>query len=80
MAKAVVKPKTGPEPATPNPNKNNDLEAKTVALAAPPKQFPLDLGIEIERDIGGVEMGVLENGMPYLTQRGLVAVTLSVHW
>jgi hypothetical protein len=32
----------------------------------------LDLGIEIQRDVNGVEMGVLENGIPYLTQRGLV--------
>jgi hypothetical protein len=34
-------------------------------------QLSLDLGIEIERDIGGVEMGVLENGISFLTQRGL---------
>jgi hypothetical protein len=31
----------------------------------------LDLGIEIERVVGGIEMGVLENGIPYLTQAGL---------
>lgn len=41
---------------------------------AAPKQIPLDLGIEIQRDINGVEMGVLENGMPFLTQRGLSEV------
>jgi hypothetical protein len=56
-------------------NKNKDLDAKSTALAASPKQASLDLGIEIERDIGGVEMGVLENGMPYLTQRGLATIT-----
>lgn len=39
------------------------------------KQMPLDLGIEIQRDINGIEMGVLENGIPYLTQRGLANVT-----
>lgn len=39
------------------------------------KQLPLDLGIEIQRDINGIEMGVLENGIPYLTQRGLSGVT-----
>lgn len=39
------------------------------------KQIPLDLGIEIEKAINGIEMGVLENGMPYLTQRGLSDVT-----
>lgn len=39
------------------------------------KQIALDLGIEIQRDVNGVEMGVLENGIPYLTQRGLSGVT-----
>lgn len=39
--------------------------------AAIPKQGVLDLGIEVERVVAGVEMGVLENGVPYLTQRGL---------
>lgn len=38
-------------------------------------QLPLDLGIEIQKDINGIEMGVLENGIPYLTQRGLSGVT-----
>lgn len=38
-------------------------------------QLPLDLGIEIQKDINGVEMGVLENGIPYLTQRGLSNVS-----
>lgn len=41
---------------------------------APPKQLPLDLGIEVERVVGGIEMGVLENGIPYLTQTGLAAM------
>ena len=39
------------------------------------KQIPLDLGIEIQRDVNGIEMGVLENGIPYLTQRGLSGIT-----
>ena len=39
------------------------------------KQMPLDLGIEVQRDVNGIEMGVLENGIPYLTQRGLSGVT-----
>lgn len=39
------------------------------------KQIPLDLGIEVQKDINGVEMGVLGNGMPFLTQRGLAVVT-----
>lgn len=48
---------------------------KNTVQQATQKQIPLDLGIEIEKSINGVEMGVLENGMPYLTQRGLSAVT-----
>ncbi|MBT2788078.1 MULTISPECIES: hypothetical protein [unclassified Halomonas] len=39
--------------------------------APPPYQHALDLTVEVERDVNGVEMGVLENGIPYLTQRGL---------
>lgn len=38
---------------------------------APPKQFVLDIGIEIQRDVNGIEMGILENGVPFLTQTGL---------
>jgi hypothetical protein len=75
VAQASSKPRKPTLAAPPKPNKNNDLDGKSAISAAPPKQFPLDLGIEIERDIGGIEMGVLENGMPYLTQRGLAAVT-----
>lgn len=42
--------------------------------SAPQLTLPLDLGIEVERTIGGVEMGVLQNGIPYLTQTGLANV------
>ncbi|MDE0620644.1 MAG: hypothetical protein OXH83_03120 [Bryobacterales bacterium] len=41
---------------------------------APPEHPTLDLGIEIERDVAGIEMGVLETGIPYLTQKGLAAM------
>lgn len=34
-------------------------------------QVPLDVDIEVERTIGGVEMGVLQNGIAYLTPAGL---------
>lgn len=40
-----------------------------------PKQHSLDLGVEVQRDVNGVEMGVLENGMPFLTQGGLSRIT-----
>lgn len=40
-------------------------------MANKPVQLVLDIGIEIQRDVNGVEMGVLENGIPFLTQTGL---------
>lgn len=46
-----------------------------MALPATARQMKLDLGVEVENDVGGVEMGVLENGMAYLTQRGLSAMS-----
>lgn len=48
---------------------------KNQLQQAASKQMALDLGIEVQKDINGIEMGVLENGMPYLTQRGLAGVT-----
>ncbi|MBF8669674.1 hypothetical protein IR012_10535 [Pseudomonas putida] len=45
------------------------------SLTATPKQIVLDLGVEVQRDVNGIEMGVLENGIPFLTQRGLALVT-----
>ncbi len=55
-------------------NKNKDLSVNNALQKATPKQMHLDLGIEIQKDINGIEMGVLENGIPYLTQRGLAGV------
>lgn len=52
----------------------NDLESKKAIQVAAPKQGLLDLGVEVQRDVNGIEMGVLENGIPYLTQRGLADV------
>ena len=37
-------------------------------------QASFDLGIERERDIEGIGMGVLSDGTPYLNQRGLAAL------
>jgi hypothetical protein len=56
-------------------NKNNKLDAKYPLQQAASKQLPLDLGIEIQKDVNGIEMGVLENGLPYLTQRGIAEIT-----
>ncbi|MBC8945577.1 hypothetical protein [Xenorhabdus indica] len=36
--------------------------------------MPLDIDIKQEATINGIEMGVLENGIPYLTQNGLASV------
>lgn len=44
---------------------------KIGGLTATPKQILLDLEVEVQRDVNGIEMGVLENGIPFLTQRGL---------
>lgn len=56
------------------------LSSNNTGLPAMPTQsptliqVPLDLGIEVERTIGGVEMGVLQNGISYLTPAGLEEV------
>ena len=62
-------------PAPSKDNKNKALLAKTAESPAPPKQFVLDLGIQVEKSVGGIEMGILDNGLPYLTQRGLSSMT-----
>ncbi|MEM7498168.1 MAG: hypothetical protein AAF371_09285 [Pseudomonadota bacterium] len=63
--------------ATPKHNRNSDLSMKSARSVATQDQpmLPLDLEVEIERSVGGIEMGVLQNGMPYLTQRGLAQMT-----
>ncbi|TKK11786.1 hypothetical protein PflCFBP13510_12350 [Pseudomonas fluorescens] len=48
---------------------------KKQGLQAIKKQFTLDLGVEVQRDVNGIEMGILENGIPFLTQRGLALAT-----
>ena len=37
-------------------------------------QGTFDLGIEMDKDVGGIGMGVLSDGTPYLNQRGLAAL------
>lgn len=51
------------------------MTAGTALTPTSPRQGVLDLGVEIERVVAGVEMGVLENGLPYLTQRGLAEMS-----
>jgi len=69
VAKAMV------SPATSLPNNSKGLTPMKSRSPAPPVQLKLDLGIEVEKVVGGIEMGVLENGIPYLTQRGLAEMT-----
>ncbi len=40
-----------------------------------PYQMSLDLGVEVEKTVEGMEMGVLQNGIPYLTQRDLATMS-----
>lgn len=69
VAKAMV------TPATHFPRENNKMSAGKALVPATPRQGVLDLGVEVERVVAGVEMGVLENGMSYLTQRGLAEMS-----
>ncbi|WP_240651662.1 hypothetical protein [Serratia microhaemolytica] len=72
----AIEPVNAPlQVATHKATKNNKLDGSLSRLVATSKQMPLDLGIEVERDVNGVEMGVLENGISYLTQRGLSEIT-----
>lgn len=66
---AVAKAMVTPAPLL--SRKTNALTTVSGQTPAAPRQGVLDLGIEVERVVGGIEMGVLENGIPYLTQRGL---------
>ncbi len=61
-------------PDTVKYNNINVLTGKTGTQAATSKQLVLDIGIQIERDVNGIEMGILENGIPFLTQNGLARI------
>jgi hypothetical protein len=52
------------------PSKIKALAKKAADLGPPPTQTEL-FHVEKQRTIDGVEMGVLENGIPYLTESGL---------
>ena len=40
----------------------------------PPQMGLFDVDVEVENEVSGIEMGVLDNGMAYLTQSGLAAM------
>lgn len=59
------------QPATNNRNQIKQIGVKMAKQPATPKQLVLDIGVQVEKDVNGIEMGVLENGIPFLTQNGL---------
>lgn len=61
------------QPAGKKLRKINQLGGKMARQPAP-KQYVLDIGVQIQKDVNGIEMGVLENGVPFLTQAGLAKI------
>src|ERR1700690_2086657 len=70
-------------------NEENNLPIIMPSKGADPRQGKLDLGIEKQIEIDGVGMGVLSDGTPFLTGRGLARLCgithaqiqrLSVEW
>lgn len=52
-------------------NESNSLLPKKVSLGPPPEEQQVLFHVEKQIEYDGVEMGVLENGIPYLTESGL---------
>lgn len=67
VAKAVVKEVSSP---TPKALKLSSIGGKIAELVPPPAQGDL-FHVEKQIEYQGVEMGVLENGVPYLSESGL---------
>jgi hypothetical protein len=65
--------------ATPMVNDNNDLQVIRAPKSASPRQRSLDLGIAKQIEIDGVGMGVLSDGTPFLTGRGLARLCGVTH-
>lgn len=57
----------------PKPSKNSEIKHKKAVLVPPPKAPEQGHLFQVENQIehDGVEMGVLENGLPYLSENGL---------
>lgn len=55
-------------------NKISILAPKSASKEISPDQGSLKLGIERDVDFGGIGMGVLSDGTPYLNQRGLATL------
>lgn len=70
----AIAPKSKPKEISKLRRKINVLAPKQPGKEITPAQGEFDLGIEAERDIEGIGMGVLSDGTPYLNQRGLAAL------
>jgi len=69
MLKPPSKTSIRPENKTSN---SNGLDVKKAILGPPPKYTQGDLfHVEKQVKFDGIEMGVLENGVPYLSESGL---------
>jgi hypothetical protein len=62
---------SSPKEITPRPLKINKLPTKTASKEINAAQGLLDLRVDKETEIQGIGMGVLSDGTPFLTQRGL---------
>lgn len=67
-------PQRPPKAAGPSPNKINTLMELAGRKPAGPKQQSLDLNIEKQAEVNGLEMGILSDGTPFLTGRGLASL------
>lgn len=63
------------QPASPKQSKNNGLTKFQGLQPALGSQYTLDLEAEVQKEAYGIEMGVLGNGIPYLTQKGLATIS-----
>lgn len=70
----AVVPREESEEITLMSKKINILTLSKGKMEITSKQGVLDLGIERERDVEGIGMGVLSDGTPYLSQRGLASL------
>jgi hypothetical protein len=76
VATAVVRERGrgGEKEITKNDSKNRGLHIKSTGKEIAPAQGVLPLGIEKAGDFGEIGMGVLSDGTPYLSQRGLAVL------
>lgn len=71
LAKKLISEK---KEITSNANQISALATNQGSKEITSNQGVLDLGIDVERDVGGIGMGVLSDGTAYLSQRGLASL------